>query len=118
MRADWTASGACTTGSTAPPRAATRSLEATGGATTTSTTSAEPSHGCRWRNRGDERSRVAWLPGPILQYIQPLVVAAVHKHSADIALLEYLTFLGLSTCLVSSESPILTKKLGRQLLHR
>src|SRR5437867_749986 len=41
MRADWTASGACTSGSTAPPRGATR--RASGGATTTSTTSAEPS---------------------------------------------------------------------------
>src|SRR5213594_4413727 len=50
MRADWTASGACTSGSTAPPRGATR--RASGGAATTSTTSAEPSRGCRWRNRG------------------------------------------------------------------
>src|SRR5512132_1143961 len=50
MRADWTASGACTSGSTAPPRGATR--RACGGAATTSTTSAEPSRGCRWRNRG------------------------------------------------------------------
>src|SRR5712671_1431202 len=50
MRADWTASGACTSGSTAPPRAATR--RASGGAATTSTPSAEPSRGCRWRNRG------------------------------------------------------------------
>src|SRR5213593_1636645 len=52
MRADWTASGACTSGSTAPPRGATR--RASGGAATTSTTSAEPSRGCRWRNRGTE----------------------------------------------------------------
>src|ERR1700726_4317919 len=43
MRADWTASGACISGSTAPPRGATR--RASGGATTTSTT--EPSRGCR-----------------------------------------------------------------------
>src|SRR5260370_28675137 len=50
MRADWTASGACTSGSTAPPWGATR--RASGGAATTSTTSAEPSRGCRWRNRG------------------------------------------------------------------
>src|SRR5713101_184604 len=50
MRADWTASGACTSGSTAHPRGATR--RASGGAATTSTTSAEPSRGCRWRNRG------------------------------------------------------------------
>src|SRR5437870_12965583 len=39
MRADWTASGACTSGSTAPPRGATR--RASGGAGTTSTTRAE-----------------------------------------------------------------------------
>src|SRR5205809_6473229 len=50
MRADWTGSGACTSGSTAHPRGATR--QASGCAATTSTTSAEPSHGCRWRNRG------------------------------------------------------------------
>src|SRR5437870_5840054 len=48
MRADWTASGACTSGSTAPPRGATR--RAPGGAATTSTTNAEPSR--RWRHRG------------------------------------------------------------------
>src|SRR6266705_923366 len=39
MRADWTASGACTSGSTAHPKGATR--KASGGAATTSTTSAE-----------------------------------------------------------------------------
>src|SRR5437667_11142842 len=39
MRADWTASGACTSGSTAPPRGVTR--RASGGAATTSTTKAE-----------------------------------------------------------------------------
>src|SRR5713101_7282800 len=50
MRADWTASGACTSGSTARPRDATR--RASGGSATTSTPSAEPSRGCRWRNRG------------------------------------------------------------------
>src|ERR1700730_3462360 len=52
MRADWTASGACTSGLTAPRRGATRRRPASGGAATTSTTSAEPSRGCRWRNRG------------------------------------------------------------------
>src|SRR5437879_13886316 len=36
MRADWTASGGCTSGSIAPPRDATR--RASGGAATTSTT--------------------------------------------------------------------------------
>src|ERR1700757_3453359 len=50
MRAGWTVSGACTSGSTAPPRGATR--RASGGSATTSTTSAEPGRGCRWRNRG------------------------------------------------------------------
>src|SRR5437879_99030 len=39
MRADWTASGACTSGSTAPPRGATR--RASGGAAMTSTTKDE-----------------------------------------------------------------------------
>src|SRR2546427_8773527 len=39
MRGDWTASGACTSGSTAPPRGATR--RASGGAATTSTTTLE-----------------------------------------------------------------------------
>src|SRR2546427_440094 len=50
MRADWTASGACTSGSTAHPGGATR--RASGGAATTSTTSAEPSRGCRGANCG------------------------------------------------------------------
>ena len=49
------ASVACTTGSTAPPRGATR--RASGGAATTSTTSAERSRGSRWRKRGTEISR-------------------------------------------------------------
>src|SRR5207244_13377913 len=39
MRADWTASGACTSGSTAPPGGATR--RASGGAATTSTARAK-----------------------------------------------------------------------------
>src|SRR5262245_46265193 len=50
MRADWTVSGVCTSGSTAPPgdatsRASTR--RAPGGAATTSTRSAERRRGCR-----------------------------------------------------------------------
>src|SRR6266850_2209385 len=46
MRVDWTASGACSSGSTAHPRGATRRLR--GGASTTSTTKAERSrHGFR-----------------------------------------------------------------------
>src|SRR5258706_9674335 len=52
MRADWMASGVCTSGSTAPPWGATR--QASGGSATTSTASAEPSRGCRCRNRGRE----------------------------------------------------------------
>src|SRR5580765_8958525 len=43
MRADWTASGACISGSTAPPRGVTRRVP--GGAATTSTASAEPTAG-------------------------------------------------------------------------
>src|SRR5665213_1132406 len=50
MRAEWTASGACTSGWTAPPRVATR--RASGGAATTSTASAEASRECRWPNGG------------------------------------------------------------------
>src|ERR1044071_4639097 len=42
MRADWTASGTCISGSTALPRGATRRVS--GGAVTTSTTSDEPDH--------------------------------------------------------------------------
>src|SRR5438876_4649446 len=45
MRAVWTASGACTNGSTAHPRGATR--RASGGAATTSTTGAERTRGAR-----------------------------------------------------------------------
>src|SRR2546428_3341561 len=45
MRADWTASGPCTSGWSAPPRGATR--RASGGAATTSTTRAERRRGCR-----------------------------------------------------------------------
>src|SRR6266542_1167831 len=45
MRAGWTPSGACTRGSTAPPRVATR--RASGGAATTSTARAERSDECR-----------------------------------------------------------------------
>src|SRR2546430_14413772 len=55
MRADWTASGACPSGSTAPPRGATR--RAPGGAATTSTTRAERSRGCRGATAGLEISR-------------------------------------------------------------
>src|SRR5258707_2521285 len=51
MRADWTASGACTSGSTAPPRGARRRA-ASGGAATTSTTSAKRSLGCRGATGG------------------------------------------------------------------
>jgi hypothetical protein len=44
MCADWTASGACTSGSTAPPRGATR--RASGGAATTSTTPSDAAEAC------------------------------------------------------------------------
>src|SRR5688572_30454197 len=47
MRADWTGSGACTSGSTAPPRGATRrSSRASGGAATTSTAASDAAEGC------------------------------------------------------------------------
>src|SRR6185295_5905724 len=60
-RAEWTASGACTSGSTVPPRGAT--TRASGGAATTSTASAEPGHGVprrlgaalRGQRGGDDR---------------------------------------------------------------
>src|SRR2546430_6428638 len=55
MRADWTASGAFTSGSTAHPRGATR--RASGCAATTSTTSAERSRGCRGATAGLKISR-------------------------------------------------------------
>src|SRR5438309_9846064 len=55
MRADWTASGACTSGSTAHPKGATR--RTSGGAATMSTTSAERSRGCRGATGGREISR-------------------------------------------------------------
>src|SRR2546428_3440871 len=55
MRAGWTASGACSSGSTAHPRGATR--RPPGGAATTSTTTAERSRGCRGATAGLEISR-------------------------------------------------------------
>src|SRR3989475_1383501 len=55
MRADWTASGQGTSGSTAHPRGATR--RASGGAATTSTTRAERCRGCRGATAGLEISR-------------------------------------------------------------
>ena len=54
MRADWTASGACTSGSTAHPRDATR--RASGGAATTSTASAERSRDRGGATKGPGRS--------------------------------------------------------------
>src|SRR5882672_2133928 len=65
MREDWTASGACTSGSTAHPRGATR--RASGGAATTSTASAEPSRGCRWRNRGTGARTTYGFPASLLR---------------------------------------------------
>src|SRR2546428_684797 len=55
MRAGWTASGACTSGSTAHPRGATR--RASGCAATTSTTRAERRRDCRGAAAGLEISR-------------------------------------------------------------
>jgi len=60
MRADWTASGACTSGSTAHPRGATR--RAFGGAATTSTTRPERSRVLAAHFRtGDD----SWLPSEL-----------------------------------------------------
>src|SRR5258706_4809368 len=56
MRADWTPSGACTRGSTAPPRGATR--RASGGAATTSTRRAERSRGRHGAFRGGIPMRI------------------------------------------------------------
>src|SRR5687768_17753282 len=55
MPVGWTIFGACTSGSIAHPRDATR--RASGGATTTSTTSTEPNRGHRRRNQGTGGSR-------------------------------------------------------------
>src|SRR5437879_4580376 len=55
MRAGWTASGGCTSGSTVHPRGATR--RGSGSAAMTSTTSAERSRGCRGATAGLEISR-------------------------------------------------------------
>src|SRR6266536_3164695 len=64
MRADWTRSGACTRGSTALPRGATR--RACGGAVTTSTTSAERSHGRHGAFRGGTPMRIGIIgPGAL-----------------------------------------------------
>src|SRR5712664_1434386 len=71
MRADWTASGACTSGSTARPRGATR--RASGGAATTSTPSDERNADVRmvgrrgvvpWHVGRDDGGDDAAIPGP------------------------------------------------------
>src|SRR6266576_6746176 len=73
MRADWTASGGCTSGSTAPPRDATR--RACGGAVTTSTTKDEHDADVRtdmarrggvvpWHMGRDDGGDDAAVPGP------------------------------------------------------
>src|SRR6267378_6947132 len=72
MRADWTASGACTSGSTAPPGGATR--RASGGAATTSTTSAEVGDGrdtVPWHVGGDDGGDDAAVPGPDAAALPP-----------------------------------------------
>src|SRR5919108_542863 len=55
MRAEWTPSGACTSGSTAPPGDATR--RASGGAAMMSTARAEPSRGGRGDGSDDAAVR-------------------------------------------------------------
>src|SRR5262245_15868439 len=67
MRAAWTASGVCTSGSTALPRGAMR--RASGGAATTNTTSAERNHGSRSATAGVDlttRSFRAIFPARLL----------------------------------------------------
>jgi len=59
MRADWTVSGACTSGSTARPRDATRPVP--GGGATTNTTSVERSRGDPFRKRQRGRPRCSRL---------------------------------------------------------
>src|SRR5207248_2593730 len=79
MRADWTASGACTSGSTAHPRGAMR--RASGGAATTRTTRAE-------RTRGDRPlDRDAPLLLPALELPGPSTSAGRRAH-ADAVVLE------------------------------
>src|SRR5260370_11745923 len=61
MRADWTASGACTGGSTAPRKGARR--RASGGATTTSTTRA---------------NRKRWCPGANARYCRREIMSEAY----------------------------------------
>src|SRR5205809_725976 len=90
MRADWTASGACTSGSTAPPRGATR--RASGGSATTSTTSADPSwwRGATadWRShahgfRASLRAGVLWRLGAALRCQRGADDRLVRVHVGD-----------------------------------
>jgi hypothetical protein len=64
MRADWTAFGACTSGSTASRRDVTSRVSASGGAATTITTNAKPSRGSLAKLR-DGRFHDAWLPSKL-----------------------------------------------------
>src|SRR5262245_25617008 len=58
MRAAWTASGACTSGSTAHPRDATRTTPASGGVAMTSTASTDLGRGAfELRTSGIERTK-------------------------------------------------------------
>src|SRR5437660_7907931 len=77
MRAGSTASGARTSGSTAPQKDATR--QPTGGASMTSMTRAERSRGSRSTRRRAERVEDAHLsvdPHPVLHVLRPQGIAA------------------------------------------
>src|SRR5437899_1751037 len=76
MRAGWTVSGACTSGSTAHPGDATR--RASGGAATTSTTTSEAWGSLRgFHSR--RHSTDSWLPGPPLDRGKQVSI----EHSSD-----------------------------------
>src|SRR5947209_6017627 len=90
MRAEWTASGACSSGSTAPPRGATR--RASGGAATTSTRRAERSRGRRGAaaaspgppsSRSVEALAVSKPRRPVLPPESRHLAEAEHRHLAD-----------------------------------
>ena len=91
MRADWMASGACTSGSTAHPRDATRRVS--GGAATTSTM-AEPSSGYRSRSRGDSctilqiiksENSIVILDFIVLWYILPIPFSVIIANATSYA---------------------------------
>src|SRR5882724_4391533 len=89
MRAEWMASGACTSGSTAPPRGATK--RAPGGAATTSTTRAERCRRCRsplpeplgWDAERPVEARGRVLPRDDHRHLRDGVVVVVSLHARE-----------------------------------